>query len=419
MHILIMIIYIAFVTFGLPASLLGATWPSMYQELHSSLAFAGVLSFTMAFTTAISSRYANVFVKKYGPGHTATYSMLIFFISVLGFALSPNIIIFFLCCIPYGVASGGLNATINNYVATHYKSQYVSWLHAMWGLGAAAGPYIMRYTFSLGANWHIGYLTVSIIILFTVFLMMITLSWWKDIPESKLLINRLKLNKLKTVNKKNDLNKIKKETSDGGILKTFGIKGASQIVLMFFCYCAIEQTISLWATSYFVFSRNVDPKIAAGYGGLFFIGLTVGRIISGFISMKLSDNKLIRLGEVLMLIGVGLLFVNNQKISLLGLIILGVGCAPTFPTLLHLTAESFDKHLSEGIIITELTVAQLSTSFMPPIFGLLMKDEGSKTLLPVFLLIFLSIMIMLHIVFLIRVNKNKTITPKNIIKNKK
>ena len=405
-----MIIYIAFVTFGLPASLLGATWPSMYQELQSSLAFAGVLSFTMAFTTAISSRYANIFVKKYGPGHTATYSMLIFFISVLGFALSHNIILFFLCCIPYGIASGGLNATINNYVATHYKSQYVSWLHAMWGLGAAAGPYIMRYTFSLGANWHIGYLTVSIIVLFTFFLMMITLSWWKDIPEKKLFLNKLQINRIK---------KEKNASSDGGILKTFGIKGASQIVLMFFCYCAIEQTISLWATSYFVFSRNVDPKIAAGYGGLFFIGLTVGRIISGFVSMKLSDNKLIRLGEALMLIGVGLLFVNNQKISLLGLIILGVGCAPIFPTLLHLTAESFDKHLSEGIIITELTVAQLSTSFMPPIFGLLMKDEGSKTLLPVFLLVFLLILIMLHIVFLIRVNKNKNIIPKDIIKNKK
>ena len=405
-----MIIYIAFVTFGLPASLLGATWPSMYQELHSSLAFAGVLSFTMAFTTAISSRYANIFVKKYGPGHTATYSMLIFFISVLGFALSHNIILFFLCCIPYGIASGGLNATINNYVATHYKSQYVSWLHAMWGLGAAAGPYIMRYTFSLGANWHIGYLTVSIIILFTFFLMMITLSWWKDIPEKKLFLNKLQINRIK---------KEKNASSDGGFLKTFGIKGASQIVLMFFCYCAIEQTISLWATSYFVFSRNVDPKIAAGYGGLFFIGLTVGRIISGFISMKLSDNKLIRLGEALMLIGVGLLFVNDQKISLLGLIILGVGCAPIFPTLLHLTAESFEKHLSEGIIITELTVAQLSTSFMPPIFGLLMKDESSKTLLPVFLLVFLAIMIMLHIVFLIRVNKNKSIIPKNIINNKK
>ena len=410
MHILIMIIYIAFVTFGLPASLLGATWPSMYQELQSSLAFAGVLSFTMAFTTAISSRYANIFVKKYGPGHTATYSMLIFFISVLGFALSHNIILFFLCCIPYGIASGGLNATINNYVATHYKSQYVSWLHAMWGLGAAAGPYIMRYTFSLGANWHIGYLTVSIIILFTFFLMMITLSWWKDIPEKKLFLNKLQINRIK---------KEKNASSDGGFLKTFGIKGASQIVLMFFCYCAIEQTISLWATSYFVFSRNVDPKIAAGYGGLFFIGLTVGRIISGFISMKLSDNKLIRLGEALMLIGVGLLFVNDQKISLLGLIILGVGCAPIFPTLLHLTAESFEKHLSEGIIITELTVAQLSTSFMPPIFGLLMKDESSKTLLPVFLLVFLGIMIMLHIVFLIRVNgrKNKNLFISNKTKN--
>lgn len=393
MHILIMIIYIAFIALGLPCSLLGATWPSMFRKFESSLAFAGVLSFLMAFFNAIANRYANTFVRKYGPGHVATFSMALLAVSIVGFALAPNIIVYIIFTAPYGIASGGISATINNYVATHYESKYVSWLHAMWGLGAASGPYIIRYTFKLGASWRLGYVTIAVTIFFVLFLMVSTLSWWKDAPS-----------KIKLHNKE-----IK---SDYGFFEVMKIKGVKEIIIMFFSYCAIEQTIALWASSYFVFSRGVDAKVAASYGGLFFIGITIGRALSGFIAMKLNDNKLIRLGEILIIIGISLLFVSNKTISLIGLIIIGLGCAPIFPSLLHLTPEIFKGKYSESIITAELTTAQLSTSFMPPAFGFFLRSESSSKYLPYFLLVLTLIMLILHI----KLNHD-TATKKIMVKN--
>lgn len=280
--------------------------------------------------------------------------------------------------IPYGLGAGSVDASLNNYVAIHYASRHMSWLHCMWGVGASVGPYIMGYALSDGQSWNAGYRYIAILQVVLTVILFLSLPLWKN-----------RSRKEAEVAKEQDVRVLK-------LSEIFRIKGAKEIMLAFFCYCAIEQTAGLWAGSYLVLWRGVDAQTAATYAAMFFIGITVGRAISGFVTMKLSDAAMIRTGQGIVAVGALLMLLPaGEFLALAGLIIIGFGCAPIYPCIIHSTPGHFGADKSQAIIGVQMASAYVGTCLMPPLFGLI-ANHVSVALLPVYLLVFLALMVVMY-----------------------
>ncbi len=373
-QLLLLIIYLAFISLGLPDSLLGAAWPTMYPEFSVPVSYAGGISMIIALGTIVSSLQSDRLTKRFGTGFVTAASVFLTAAALFGFSLSHFYLALCLWAIPYGLGAGSVDASLNNYVALHYASRHMSWLHCMWGVGASLGPCIMGYALTAGRSWNMGYRYIAIL----------------QIALTTILIFSLPLWKKRTVGPEEAAAK------PLSLKQVFSIPGAREIMIAFFCYCALEQTTGLWASSYLVLHRGIDPDTAARFASLFYIGITVGRALSGFLTLKFNDTQMIHLGLWGIFLGIVLLLLPvGSAFSLAGLILVGLGCAPVYPSIIHSTPEHFGADRSQAMIGVQMASAYTGTCLMPPLFGLI-ANHISVALFPVFLLVILLLMTVMH-----------------------
>ncbi|MBQ4573761.1 MAG: MFS transporter [Clostridia bacterium] len=348
---LLAIIYLAFISLGLPDSLLGSAWPVMRVEFGASLSFAGVIAMIVAGGTIISSLASDRLTRRFGAGLVTAVSVAMTAAALFGFSAASSPLMLCLIAIPYGLGAGGVDAALNNYVALHYSGRHMSWLHCMWGVGASISPYIMSFCIARG-NWRNGYLTVSILqIVLTLFLFLSLPLWKKRSAPSE--------------------NGEEVDARPLGITGALKIRGVPYILIAFFAYCALEGTTGLWAASYFVEARGIDEQTAASFASLFYLGITFGRLLNGFIADKLGDRFLIRLGSLIMLGGMVLVMLPWEVCALGGLLVIGLGCAPVYPCIIHSMPTNFGRENSQAIVGIQMASAYVGSTFIPPLFGLI------------------------------------------------
>ena len=375
-HLLLAVIYLSFISLGLPDSLLGSAWPLMYPELGVPVSYAGILSMVIAGGTILSSLMSDRLTRRFGTGRITAVSVGLTAAALLGFSLSHSYWQLVLWAIPYGLGAGSVDASLNNYVALHYASRHMSWLHCMWGVGASIGPYIMGYALSGGQGWTMGYRYIAFLQIGLTAILLLSLPLWKKRPGS---------------------------SGEGGespkalsLRQIVAIPGAKAVMLTFFCYCAIEQTAGLWASSYLVLHKGVAETTAARFASLFFLGITLGRALSGFLTLALSDKQMIRLGEGIILLGIlAMLLPLGNGFALAGLVLLGLGCAPVYPCIIHSTPDHFGADRSQAIIGVQMASAYVGTLAMPPLFGLI-ANHITVALLPVYLVLLTLLMVGMH-----------------------
>lgn len=377
--LLLTLIYICFISLGLPDSLLGSAWPMLHTEINVPVSFAGIISMIISVGTIISSLMCDQIQRKYGTGKITAVSIALTAIALFGFSMSTEFWMLVLWAIPYGLGAGGVDAVLNNYVALHYKSQHMSWLHCMWGLGASISPYIMSFSLIRLDSWNYGYLIVSIIQIVLSAFIFTSLPLWNK--AEKLSVENIE---------------IECDAPPLTFREVFSIAGAIPCFLAFFGYCALEMTTSLWASSYLVETKGISPEAAAGFASMYYIGITVGRGINGFLAMKFNDRFLVRLG--LGIIGTGILLVIlpfHSVLSLIGFVVMGLGSAPVYPCIMHMTPDIFGKDKSQRMIGMQMAFAYMGFLTVPPLFGII-ANHISIALLPVFVLVLLVIITFMH-----------------------
>lgn len=392
-QLLLAIIYLAFISLGLPDSLLGSAWPTMYIQFGVPISYAGIISMIIAGGTIISSLQSDRLTKWLGTGKVTAISVATTAVALLGFSFTHSFWALCLWAIPYGLGAGSVDASLNNYVALHYKSRHMSWLHCMWGVGATAGPYIMGIALSMGQGWNMGYRYIGIIQVVLTAVLVFSLPLWKGRKSTTENLQNAEMEQLlENVSEKADTT-AEKALSLREILK---IAGAKEVMLCFFCYCALEQTAGLWASSYLTLHKGVSSETAAIFASLFYIGITVGRAISGFITMKLNDTQMVRLGQSIIVLGImAMVLPGSNVLALAGLILIGLGCAPIYPCVIHSTPAHFGADKSQAIIGVQMAFAYIGILAMPPLFGVL-ASRISVALLPCYLFAILVVMVIMH-----------------------
>ena len=388
--ILLFMIYLAFVSLGLPDALLGSAWPIMYQEFAVPVSYSGTVFMIICGGTILSSLNSEKLNRRFGTGKITAFSVLLTAVALFGFSISHSFLMLCLFAIPYGLGAGSVDAALNHYVALHYSSRHMSWLHCMWGLGASVGPYIMGFVLQRGEPWNRGYLIVSIIQFILAIILFCSLSLWKKNPEE------LKENSANAPGAMEG-----KATSDGAeapkqkalsLKEVFAIPGAKESLASFYGYCALEQTVGLWAGSFMVLALGMEEKLAASYVALFYFGITFVRFLSGFFTMKWKDEQMVLGGSAIVFFGIFLLFTPWSKALVLpALILIGLGCAPVYPSVIHSTPYNFGVEHSSALIGAQMAAAYVGTLIMPPLFGVLGRSFSMK-LFPyysMFLLLFM------------------------------
>ena len=374
-HLLLAIIYLAFISLGLPDSLLGAAWPVMYPQFGVPVSYAGIISMIICAGTILSSLNSDRLTRRFGAGLVTAVSVMLTALGLFGFSVSGSFWMLCVIAIPYGLGAGGVDAALNNYVAVHYASRHMSWLHCMWGIGASIGPYIMSYALTGEHGWGMGYRIIAILQIVLTAVLFISLPLWKKRKVSA---------------------EEKASAPALSLRQVFAIPGAKQVIGAFFCYCALEQTVCLWGSSYLVLHGGMPAESAASFASLFLIGLTVGRAISGFLTFKFNDTQMIRLGQALIAAGIlALLLPLGGMVTLIGLVLIGLGCAPVYPCIIHSTPEHFGAERSQAIIGIQMASAYVGSLIMPPLFGLIVRYVTPE-LFPWYLLVILIVMVLSH-----------------------
>ena len=375
-QLLLPIIYLAFISLGLPDSLLGSAWPSLYPVLGVPVSSMGLLSMLTSLGTIVSSLQSDRLTRTFGTGRVTAFSTALTALALFGFSTSHSFWMLCLWAVPYGLGAGSIDAALNNYVALHYKSRHMSWLHCMWGVGTVISPMLMSRALSAGQGWSSGYRTVACLQTVIAAILFCSLPLWKgraasaDSPEPDAKALRLG--------------------------EVFRIPGAKEVMACFFCYCALETTAGNWASSYLTLTKGVPAETAAAFAGLFYTGITVGRALCGFITFKLNDTQMIRLGQGVLAAGVAALFLPAPRIlSLTGLVLIGLGCAPIYPSIIHSTPDHFGADRSQAVIGIQMASAYVGNLVMPPLFGLI-ANRITPALFPVYLLVLLGIMVFTH-----------------------
>ena len=403
--ILLLMIYLAFVSLGLPDALLGSAWPIMYQEFAVPVSYSGTVFMIICGGTICSSLNSEKLNRRFGTGKITAISVLLTAIALFGFSISHSFLMLCLFAIPYGLGAGSVDAALNHYVALHYSSRHMSWLHCMWGLGASVGPYIMGFVLQRGEPWNRGYLIVSIIQFTLAIILFCSLSLWKKNPE-EFKENAANTAKQEDSQQNNSLQEATSEESPKqeslsseapkqralSLKEVFAIPGAKESLASFYGYCALEQTVGLWAGSFMVLALGMEEKLAASYVALFYFGITFGRFLSGFFTMKWKDEQMVLGGSAIVFFGIFLLFTPWSKALVLpALILIGLGCAPVYPSVIHSTPYNFGVEHSSALIGAQMAAAYVGTLIMPPLFGVLGRSFSMK-LFPyysMFLLLFM------------------------------
>jgi len=374
--LLLPLIYISFVSLGLPDALLGAAWPTMCLDFAVPVSLAGVVSVTVAMGTVVSSLLSDRLTLWLGPGKVTAISVGMTALALFGFSQSTQFWHLIVWAIPYGLGAGSVDASLNNYVALHYASRHMSWLHCMWGVGASIGPYVMGTALTAGMQWNSGYRIISVFQVVLTAVLLLSLPLWKDRRQEK----------------REENGSPKAPLS---LRQIVAISGAKEVLTAFFCYCAAEQTAILWGSTYLVRHCGIAEDIAAGFASLFLIGMTIGRALNGFLTYKLSDRTLIRLGQGIILLGILVMMLSPAAYAALtGLLLIGLGCAPIYPCVIHSTPEHFGEENSQAIIGVQMAAAYTGVCVMPPLFGIL-ANHISVSLLPVYLCVVTILMIIM------------------------
>lgn len=392
LSLLLVIIYFAFISLGLPDALLGAAWPSLYPTLGVPISYAGAIAMIISAGTIVSSLCSDRLQRHFGTGRITAFSVSLTAVALFGFSFSSSFLQLCFWAVPYGLGAGSVDAALNNYVALHYESRHMNWLHCMWGIGASLGPYLMGLCLTHGWGWANGYRSVGTIQFVLSAILLITLPLWKKKDAQRVAA------------------KPKEPSSPpSGLSSILSLPGAKAILLCFFCYSALEATVGLWASSFLSLTIGVEPDIAAGFAGLFYLGITGGRAVSGFLSLRFDDDALIRGG--LLTIGIGLAFLGmslfcgmlwtNQAallpvmLALIGLVLMGLGCAPIYPGIIHSTPAHFGEDRSQAMIGLQMACAYVGSCFLPPLFGALAR-RVSIALLPLYVFLLLALMFVMH-----------------------
>ena len=379
--LLLALIYLSFISLGLPDSLLGAAWPVMQIEFGCALSFAGVVSMITSAGTVVSSLASDYCIHRFGAGRVTAISVAMTALALFGFSTVSAPWQLCLWAIPYGLGAGAVDAALNNYVALHFSSRHMSWLHAFWGVGATLSPNIMAFALGSQMGWRGGYMTVSVVQIALSLILFLSLPLWRKNAAIKAVA---------------DPNGAKEEYVSPGLLGALRIRGVPYILIAFFCYCSMEATAGLWAASYYVEYRGVDAEVAARFGSFFYVGLMLGRFANGFIANRMGDRRMIRVGSIGAIVGLVmvLLPLPDATLSLFGLIVLGVGSAPIYPSIIHSTPDHFGENNSQAIVGIQMASAYVGCTLMPPLFGLL-AQHISIALYPYFMLFFTVLMLVM------------------------
>ena len=373
--LLLAVIYLAFIGLGLPDSLLGAAWPMIYPQFGVPVSSMGLISMIISAGTILSSLNSSRLTRALGAGKVTLLSTVLTALALLGFGMSRSLWQLCFWAVPYGLGAGSVDAALNNYVALHYASRHMSWLHCMWGVGTIIGPSLMSAALTGGHGWSGGYLLTALVQGLIVAVLLLSLPLWGR-PTSG--------------------NGSETETAALSLREVLAIPGAKEVMLCFFGYCALESTAGLWAASYLTLARDIPAETAAGFAALFYLGITAGRAVSGWIAPHLGDDGMIRLG--LWGIGLGLaalLLPGPAAVSLAGLVIIGLGCAPIYPSIIHSIPAHFGAHRSQAVIGVQMASAYVGSMAMPPLFGL-MARQITPALFPFYLLVLLGLMAWMH-----------------------
>lgn len=369
---LLALIYLAFISLGLPDSLLGAGWPVMHTELGVSVSFMGIISMVISGGTIVSSLLSDKLTHKFGTRAVTVTSVSLTVAALFGFSFSGSFSMLIIFAVPYGLGAGAIDAALNNYVALHYKAKHMSWLHCFWGVGAIISPFIMSFALK-NLNWNSGYRIVGFIQLAIALLLLVTLPVWK-------------INKTEST----------ADTKHVGLTAALKIKGVPFLLIGFFAYCAAEATAMYWASTYFTEVKGISGDRAASFAALFYIGITLGRFASGFITERLGDRRMILLGTGILACGIMILLipVRSYMTAFAAFLVIGFGCAPIYPCIIHSTPANFGAENSGAIIGIQMASAYVGSTFIPPLFGLFGNAVGFSVM-PVYLLAFFALMIIM------------------------
>ncbi len=359
LSLLLAIIYLSFISLGLPDALLGAAWPLMHQEFGVPVSLAGLVSIVVSCGTILSSLLSDRLTRRFGTGKITAFSVGLTALALIGYSTCSSYWVLLLWAVPYGLGAGSVDAALNNYVALHYASRHMSWLHCMWGVGASLGPYIMGMALTGGLPWPAGYQIIGILQVVLTAALLLSLPLWKrSVPAQ-----------------------MEKQPRALSIRQVFAIPGAKEVCVAFFCYCALEQTVILWASTYFVWQEGLGEDLAASLGSLMLLGMTLGRAVTGFLTYKIKDKNLIRLGQALVILGVAVMLLPLGKVcAMAGFLIIGLGCAPIYPCVIHATPGHFGAENSQAVIGVQMAAAYVGSLAAPAAFGLIANHVSVRWL---------------------------------------
>ena len=365
--LLIAVIYLIFISLGLPDSLLGSGWPTMQVTFGVPSSYAGYVSMMISFMTVISALFSPKLIKKFHTKWIVIVSIFMTILGLIGFSVSQEYWMLFLFVIPYGLGAGSIDAAVNQYVANHYSSSVMNFLHCFYGVGAVISPYIMALALKT-ARWNEGYRWTAYLQTVFLFICILSIPLWK----------------------KNDEQDDAERTKSAGIMEALKKPGVLLTLIAFFAYSSGEATCFLWTPSYFAGTKQgLSKELIASFGSLVFGGLMLGRMISGFISNKLSDKLLIRAGIALEMLGILLVFIpsQNYRIAAAGFILIGTGMGPVYPAIQHMAPANFGKRYSAAVIGLQMAFAYTGSTLMPMIFGQIQQRVGIG-IMPVYLTLF-------------------------------
>lgn len=371
---LLMMIYLSFISLGLPDSMLGSAWPAMNVSLNAPLWGAGLVQMLISFCTIISSLNSAKLIRRFGTGKLTAISVATTALALLGFSLAKNYAFLLLMAVPLGLGAGAVDAGLNNYVALHCEAKHMSWLHCFWGIGTIIGPMILSAVLRIGGSWATGYRAVGLIQCAVSALLFATLGMWKrsNIQQEEYGAKAL------------------------SVWEVLSLPGAKAGMVTFLCYCAVESTLGLWGATYISQVRGVDEATAASFGAMFYIGITVGRAISGFMAMKLLPKQMVRVGQALLALGcIFMMIPAGSTLSGIGLVVCGLGCAPIYPNIIQDTPVNYGTENSQAAIGVQMAFAYVGSTFLPSIFGAL-AGVGGYGLLPYFAI---SICVLMTVLF--------------------
>lgn len=365
--LLIAVIYLIFISLGLPDSLLGSGWPAMHAAFSVPSSYAGYVSMAISFMTIISALLCPIMIKRFHTKWIVIVSIFLTVMGLIGFSISTSYAMLFVFAVPYGMGAGAIDASVNHYVANNYSGSVMNFLHCFYGVGAVISPNIMAVALSK-ASWNEGYRWTAYIQIFILLICIISLPLWK----------------------KNESDSNKQEEEVAGIREALKRPGVVLTLIAFFAYCSGEATCFLWTSSYFAgVKEGLTDHLIASFGSLIFGGLMLGRLISGFVSNRLGDRMLIKIGIFVEVVGILLVMIPVASFipAAIGFVIIGTGMGPVYPAIQHMAPTNFGERYSAAVIGLQMASAYIGSTFMPMIFGNIQEKIGIG-IMPFYLLIF-------------------------------